>query len=140
MWLLDTDHLSILQRGGSTALLLQMRLGQVPVEEVGTTIINYEEQMRGWLAEAARASTPARVRDAYALLEEHIANFRDLEVLSFGAEPSDQFELLRQAKIRIGTKDLRVAAISRAAGATLLTRNLRHFEQVPGLKAEDWSV
>lgn len=50
MWLLDTDHLSILQRGGSTALPLQMRLGRVPVEEVGTTIINYEEQMRGWLA------------------------------------------------------------------------------------------
>lgn len=129
MWLLDTDHLSILQRGGSAALPLQMRLRQVPVEEVGTTVINYEEQMRGWLAEAARANTPARVRDAYALPEEHIANFRNLEVLPFGAEPSDQFELLRQAKIRIGTKDLRIAAIC-----------LRHFEQVPNLKAEDWSA
>ena len=140
MWLLDTDHLSILQRGGSTALPLQMRLRQVPVEEVGTTIINYEEQMRGWLAEAARANTPARVQDAYALLEEHIANFRDLAVLSFGAEPSKQFERLRQAKIRIGTKDLRIAAICLVNGATLLTRNLRHFEQVPNLNAEDWSA
>ncbi len=95
--------------------------------------------MRGWLVEAARANTPTRVRDAYVLLEEHIANFHDLKVLPFGAEPSDQFGLLRQAKIRIGTKDLRIAAICLANGSTLLTRNLRHFEQVPNLKAEDWS-
>lgn len=47
MWLLDTDHLSILERGGSTALALQMRLGQVPAKQLATTIVNYEEQMRG---------------------------------------------------------------------------------------------
>lgn len=128
MWLLNTDYLSLLQRGGSTALLLQVRLRQVPVEEVGTTgvnyttIVNYEEQMRGWLAEAAKANTPARVRDAYTLLEEHIKNFQDLEVLSFGAEPSNQCELLRQAKIRIGTKDLQIAAICLATGAATALR------------------
>lgn len=60
--------------------------------------------------------------------------------MACGVEPSSQFERLRQAKIRIGTKDLRIAAICLATGATLLTRNLRHFEQVPGLIAEDWSV
>ena len=95
MWVLDTDHLSILEWSGSSAFSLQMRLGQVPVEEVGTTIINYEEQMRGWLAEAARANTLVRVQEAYALLEEHIATFRELEILSFNAEASSHFALLR---------------------------------------------
>jgi tRNA(fMet)-specific endonuclease VapC len=47
MWILDTDHLTILERGGSMALPLQMRLGLVSVSDVATTIINYEEQMRG---------------------------------------------------------------------------------------------
>ena len=139
MWLLDTDHLSILERSGSSAFPLQMRLEQVPVEEVGTTIVNYEEQMRGWLAEAARANTPVRVQEAYALLEEHIATFRNLEILFFNAEPSNRFTLLRQAKVRVGTKDLRIAAICLANDAILLTRNSKTFGQVPKLKFEDWS-
>lgn len=96
--------------------------------------------MRGWLAEAARANTPVRVQEAYALLEEHIATFWELEILSFNAEASSHFALLRQAEVRIGTKDLRIAAICLANNATLLSRNLQHFQQVPGLKAEDWSV
>ncbi len=59
MWLLDTDHLTILERGGSMALPLQMQLGQVAVRDVDTTIISYEEQMRGWLARTAQAKTPS---------------------------------------------------------------------------------
>ncbi len=45
-WLLDTDHLTLLQRGGGTALPLQLRLAEFPASEFATTIINYEEQMR----------------------------------------------------------------------------------------------
>ena len=140
MWLLDTDHLSILERGGSLAFPLQLRLNQVPINEVGTTIVNYEEQMRGWLSQEARANTPLRVQEAYALLENHIETFRDLALFSYGAESASRFEQLRQDRIRIGTKDLRIAAICLANNATLLTRNLKHFSQVPGLKAEDWST
>lgn len=42
-WILDTDHLSVLERGGGAALPLQLRLGELPPDEFGTTIINYEE-------------------------------------------------------------------------------------------------
>jgi len=33
--------------------------------------------------------------------------------------------------------DLKIAAICLARGATLLTRNLSHFNKVPGWRAED---
>jgi tRNA(fMet)-specific endonuclease VapC len=36
--------------------------------------------------------------------------------------------------------DLKIAAIVLAQGATLLTRNLRDFQKVPGLKVEDWTA
>jgi predicted nucleic acid-binding protein len=43
-------------------------------------------------------------------------------------------------KVRIGTMDLRIASIALANGFTLLTRNLVDFQQVPGLKVEDWTA
>lgn len=50
MLILDTDHLSILERGGAESLRLRERLATQPPEEVATTIINFEEHGRGWLA------------------------------------------------------------------------------------------
>ena len=137
---LDTDHMTILGRGGITAYLLELRLAQLPIGEIATTIISYEEQMRGWLSRVAQAKTPQKQVEAYGFLQFHIETYRNATILAFNDEASAEFEKMRQAKIRIGTKDLRIAAICLVNGATLLARNLRHFEQVPALKAEDWSV
>lgn len=38
MWLLDTDHFAILERGGSTTLSLQMRSGQVAAAKLATAL------------------------------------------------------------------------------------------------------
>ena len=140
MWLLDTDHLSILERGGSTALVLQMRVGRVAPEKLGTTIISYEEQMRGWLSHLAQAKTPQRLIEAYDYLQKHINTFRDILLLAYDERAADEYERLRQNRVHIGTKDARIAAICLAHDATLLTRNLKDFNKVPGLRAEDWSV
>jgi tRNA(fMet)-specific endonuclease VapC len=51
MVVLDTDHMSVLERNtqpGSTTL--RAHLAHLPPDEVVTTIISYEEQMRGWMA------------------------------------------------------------------------------------------
>lgn len=51
---------------------------------------------------------------------------------------ADEFAALRNAKIRVGTMDLKIASICLAQGATLLTRNHVDFEMVPKLRIEDW--
>lgn len=140
MQILDTDHMTLLERGGISAVSLEIRLAQVPANEIATTIISYEEQMRGWLSFASQAKTPQQIIEAYAALQGHIASYRGTSILDYDSAASEQFERLRQARIRIGISDLRIAAICLANNATLLTRNLRHFQQVPGLIAEDWSV
>ena len=82
MWLLDTDHLTLLERGGSAALELQLRLGQIPARQFATTIISYEEQMRGWMSQVAQATTSLKLIGAYARLQEHIEAFRDAPILA----------------------------------------------------------
>ena len=50
----------------------------------------------------------------------------------------DEYNSLKRAKIRIGTMDLKIASITLADDAMLLTRNTRDFSRVPGLRFEDW--
>jgi tRNA(fMet)-specific endonuclease VapC len=50
MYLLDTDHISLIDRGGPEGERVRNRLVRVRPGEVAATIVSYEEQMRGWLA------------------------------------------------------------------------------------------
>ncbi len=50
----------------------------------------------------------------------------------------DEFESLKQAGIRVGTMDLKIASIVLANDATLLTRNTNVFNRIPGLRIEGW--
>lgn len=139
MRVLDTDHLSLPEWDNTDSITLQIRLESVPPDELATTVINYEEQMRGWLERAAHADNRERLLSAYSRLLIHIRTFEGIPLLPFDAKAADEFEGLQRAKVRIGTMDLKIAAIALANNATALTRNTRHFGKVPGLKVEDWS-
>lgn len=140
MLILDTDHLSIMDKNTMEAFNLGRRLATRQPGEVAATIITYEEQMRGWLAYAARASTSVQQIRSYQKLREHIEQFREIPIIDFDAAAGAEFDRLREARIRIGTMDLKIAAICLAQSATLLTRNLADFSRIPGLLAEDWSI
>lgn len=45
---------------------------------------------------------------------------------------------LERSGMAIGSHDLFIAAHARSRGMTLVTRNLREFERVPGLAVETW--
>jgi tRNA(fMet)-specific endonuclease VapC len=60
-------------------------------------------------------------------------------VVPFDPPAVAQFEELRRQGVRIGTQDLRIAAIALRHQATVLTRNTLDFAQLPGLTSEDWS-
>jgi tRNA(fMet)-specific endonuclease VapC len=51
-----------------------------------------------------------------------------------------KFTELRRQKIRIGTRDLRIAATALVHDLTLVTRNHKDFFRVPALRIEDWSA
>jgi tRNA(fMet)-specific endonuclease VapC len=66
MVILDTDHMSVLERREQPGLgTLLTRLAELPAADVVTTVISYEEQMRGWMAYLARARSMAQQITAY---------------------------------------------------------------------------
>ena len=77
---------------------------------------------------------------AFAWLVRSEELLHQIAVLPMGEIVASQFDRLRQNRKlkRIGRADLLIAAIALAHDATLVTRNLRHFSQVPGLQVENW--
>ena len=138
MLVLDTDHFSLIERPNNTeSLRLRHRLEQAVGEQSVTTIISYEEQSRGWLAYVARAKSKTEQIDAYGRLARHLDAYRKMVVLDFDELAFEKYVELKR-EVSIGTLDLKIAAIALAHDALLLSRNLKDFEQVPGLKVEDW--
>jgi tRNA(fMet)-specific endonuclease VapC len=81
----------------------------------------------------------ARPRRNLEAVEQFLSPFRRLP---FGAEAAEHYAHIRaELELRgkvIGSNDLLIAASVRAAGAVLVTHNLREFQRVSGLECEDW--
>jgi tRNA(fMet)-specific endonuclease VapC len=141
VFLLDSDHLSILQRkSGPELARLQRRLAAVEETDVYVSIISFHEQVGGWHKHLARSKTQRDVVFAYQMFQSILHNFNEMQVLAFDDLAASKFSELRKLRIRVGTMDLRIAAVAIVNKLTLLTRNTVDFERVPGLRFEDWTV
>ncbi len=128
MFVLDTDHLTLLGMSFSPeGARLQQRLEAIADEDTTTTIVTYQEQCRGWLAFVADARGEHEEVNAYRRLSRHVQIFRDLNVLEYTSDAALEFARLKRARLGVGTMDLRIAAITLANDATLLTRNVSDF-------------
>lgn len=141
MVFLDTDHVTLLEQGASPAgSRLRERLTALPPSDAATTILTYEEQTRGWLAYMSRAKSVAQQVEAYRRLARHLDTYRSIPVVPFDEAAAVEFQRLKSLRLRLGTMDLRIAAVALSRGATLLTRNFADFKKVPGLQIEDWTA
>jgi tRNA(fMet)-specific endonuclease VapC len=139
MILLDTDHITALAFPEHSQFeSLRARIAATDGETVAITVINIEEPLRGWLAEINRRRI---VRDQvvpYDRLVKLIKFFACFPILAFDEDAATEFDVLRKQRIRIGTMDMKIAAIALVSDALLLSANLRDFRQVPGLRVENW--
>jgi tRNA(fMet)-specific endonuclease VapC len=137
LWILDTDCLSLFQNGQAQ---LVARVDRLPFEQISTTVITAEEQIRGRLNFVRRAENQRKLSNAYAFLRETILFFHKIQVLKFTPEAEAIYWQLQAQKIRPGSRDLKIAAIALSLNATVVTRNRKDFQQVPNLNFEDWSA
>jgi tRNA(fMet)-specific endonuclease VapC len=137
--ILDTDHLNILQIGkGVSCETLAARMYASPDQHFATTVVTYEEHMRGWLAGIRRAQDVVRHVRLYDQLINLVRFFQAWQIIRFDENAAERFRHLRQKRVRIGTLDLKIACIVLEQNALLLSANARDFHRVPDLHVEDW--
>ncbi len=139
MIILDTDHFNILQIGkGRVYDTLAARMDDSADQHFPTTVVTFEEHMRGWLAAIRRARDVVGEVRPYDQLIRLVRFFQAWEILRFGENAAEMFRGFRQQRVRIGTLDLKMACIALEQDALLLSANAIDFGQVTGLHVEDW--
>ncbi len=135
--ILDSNHYSEVvdktPRGQSLARRLKAEQA-----EVFTSIVTIQDSAQGWLAEINRRTAGSGQLHAYAEFHRAVNAFAEISILPFDEETAEVFHRLQSERVRIGTMDLKIAAICLAHDMTLLTRNLVDFEKVPRLRVENW--
>ena len=141
MYILDTDHIGILQRQrGPEYDRLSKRLAQIAASDVFVTIVSFHEQISGWTKYIKGTKDQARIVSGYLRLEKIISDFAESHVLPYSPAASEIFEEIKGQKIRIATMDLRIASIAIVQRMILVTRNTVDFERVPNLELQDWTT
>lgn len=138
MIVLDTDHLSVLKYHDSPLSRMLERKLDAAREPIFTTIVSVEEQLRGWLSFIKSQSHVTRLVVAYRELEIALQFTHGFRIVPFDLASAENFAALKRQRIRIGTQDLKIAAMVLANDAVLLSRNLKDFSKVPGLKVQNW--
>ena len=137
MYILDTDTLTYLHAGHTKVV---QRLRQLDNPDVGTTVITKIEILRGRFDYALKAETGRELLKAHRLLARTEELLAQILILSFDEAAASRFDSIRSQRglRKVGRADLLIASIALSRRATLVTRNLKHFRQIPGLLLENW--
>lgn len=136
LYVLDTDILSLYQSGHP--VVVQNVQGRATAQ-LAVSVISVEEQLTGWYTKLRRAKKRDHLARAYQRLASAVTFLSHVQILPFPEPAIARYEALRNAHRHIGKNDLRIAAIVLEHGAVLVTRNIKDFQHVAGLKFEDWS-
>lgn len=139
MTLLDADVLSLLEyRNPAIAARAEAAGRAGPVAIAFVTRI---ERLRGRLDAVIKSATAADMLVMLARLAETERFLAGFTVVPFDPVAGAHFDRLSVAKPTrsMGRGDLLTACVALAQNATLATRNVKDFRQVPGLTLDDWS-
>jgi tRNA(fMet)-specific endonuclease VapC len=135
----DTDVLSDILRG--VPAVLKRATAVDPAEQAVPAVVA-EEVIRGRFAAIRQAEAgkgKVTLPEAYELFEQSFRALAAFRLLAYTDAADKLVEAFRKGKLRVGTRDLRIAAICMVHVATLVTRNARDYSQVPGLTLDVWN-
>jgi tRNA(fMet)-specific endonuclease VapC len=137
MILLDTDTFTLHQLGHERVTLRMKAATEIPA----ITIVTQIEVLRGRYDALLKAEDGARVLRAQRGIAASVQHLALFEIVTFDDAAGTEFDRLLATKglRRLGRGDLLIASITLANRATLVTRNRKDFQKVPGLQFENWA-
>jgi tRNA(fMet)-specific endonuclease VapC len=134
-----TPNISDWQRGEGTEYeKLCAHLEEYTGDQIFVSIVSFHELVNGWNAYSVKRKNSESLVRTYFEFENILRDFSAMQLLSFDRKAAEVFDELNQQRLRVGSMDLRIAAIAIANQMTLLTQNTVDFERIPGLSIEDW--
>jgi tRNA(fMet)-specific endonuclease VapC len=137
MIVLDTDILTLYFRN-HPRVVQKVREAE---DRVVTSIISRMEILERRFANLRKAADSIELQRAQERLDQAEHDLGRLTVVIIDAAATAEFDRLRENRRlrKIGRTDLLIASIALANDATLVTRNVKDFRQVPGLRVENWA-
>ena len=132
MFLLDTNILSEIIKKNPNKNFIR-KLGSVPSPALFTAVICVMELRHG----AMKRGNPT---DFWTMIEQHILS--KVRILDFSYnEALKAGELIHQLNSLgqpIGIEDIMIGSIALCNDLTIVSGNIKHFHQIPGLRVENW--
>jgi len=130
-YLLDTNIVSYFVKGVSASLVQRMRVG-LDAQNIAISAVTRAELRYG-----------VEMMDKFDKRRKRIdLLLKEMSALPWSVDAADEYGRLKAFQRRNGTPvgefDTQIAAHALAEKLILVTHNTRHFENVPGLKLEDW--
>jgi tRNA(fMet)-specific endonuclease VapC len=136
-YVLDTDTLTLFQEHHPRVVHV---VAQHPTADLAITVLSVEEQLSGWYTRLRRAKDIDDLAAVYQRMTATTASLARFQILSFTKPAILRFGQLQALKLGVHKMDLRIAAVTLENGGTVVTRNRRDFQRIPGLVLEDWSI
>ncbi len=141
MYLLDNDIFSLYFTRQSPQPILEERILATDDHLIWISIVTAQESIRGAFKLIKDNQQTARVTVGYHVLSKILASLSQYQILTFDDLAFAKFQTIPiDIRRAIKTRDSRIAASALSRGFTVITRNIQHFEQVPGLKCADWTI
>jgi tRNA(fMet)-specific endonuclease VapC len=133
LFILDSDHISLLLEGNA---LIDRKIQSIE-PQVATSIVTVQEVFNGWVSQINALANVQNPVPLYTKLWNAVEYFKGIPIANFDDAAHQTFQQLlsenpplRKNRLQ---KDMRIAAIALSLGATVVTRNRKDFELVPGL-------
>lgn len=140
LYILDTDHVSLLLQGNQAIV---SKVAQV-YPNLAITIITVQEIFNGWVVKINDRGESANLVNLYNKLWTTQEYFKAVTIINFDNAAYTVYNNLLKENQQLNKKrlqkDLRIASIALSRNAIMITRNQKDFSQIPALKLEDWTL
>lgn len=139
MYLLDADVLTLYLQHADQHPALVSRIQSLRPERVRVSVVAAQEVIQGAFNLIRQNQQTGKSTTGYRLLASLLQDLA-FAILPFDDAANAVYNTLPAAVKRVGANDCRIAASALVHGYSVVTRNTRHFGQIPGVRFEDWTL